>query len=283
LLLSRRQFLQLTGIAVLGSAIGLPEMPALSAAFGRTLQAVPVRQHPQHTAPITQHLWPDTVLPITPLPGAWYQTSEGYVEKAHIQPIMSDITYTLTAIQAPFWAEVSAPVAAIREWCAADAPLITRVGHGGVMHIIDQLPGDPMWYGVANEWGSLLGWTQAPGWQPVMLSHPNTALDIQLDQRNQQIVVSSAGKPLVRAGISTEHSLKSDSYPITRSDALATRQGDYYGAPWPLQFGGEGLIQGVYWHNQFGTPAPGAAVQIPVYLARWLYNTAANDSRLTIF
>ena len=283
--LSRRQFLQLTGIAVLGRAVGLAEIPILSAAHGRALLAAPVRLQPQHTAPISHHLWPDTVLPITALPGAWYQTSEGYIEKIHVQPMMTGASFSQSpsTSQPPFWAEVSAPVATIREWCAADAPLITRIGHGGVMQVIDQLPGDPLWYGVADEQGNLLGWTQASGWQPVNMGHTEMPLEIQIDQQSQHLRVISDSAPLVQAAMSTGQPLTPGVYPIACSSMAGTQQGDYYGAAWQLQFGGEQSLTGVYWHNQFGTPFPGPAVQVPVYLARWLYHTCTDGSRIVVF
>jgi hypothetical protein len=285
LLLSRRQFLQLTGIAILSTTIDLPSLPAPLAAHGRTLTAAQVRPRPDYNAVATRHLWPDTVLPITEHSGAWYRTSEGYVERTHIQPIvLADFPPSSQAMpQSPFWAEVVAPVTTIREWCAADAPLITRVGHGGVMRIIDQLPGNPMWYGVANEHGNPLGWTQAPGWQPVHLSDTQMQLEIAIDQQRQQMSVTSGGVPLVRAAVSTGRPIAPGSYSATRGDVAGIRQSDYYGASWPLFFGDSGIITGVYWHNQFGAPNPGPAVQVPVYLARWLYDTCADGSIVSVF
>lgn len=49
-----------------------------------------------------------------------------------------------------FWAEVAGPVAAVRQWCAADAPFVTRIGHGGVAQIIDYLSDKTTsWYEIA--------------------------------------------------------------------------------------------------------------------------------------
>jgi hypothetical protein len=279
--LSRRQFLQLTGIAVLGSAVGLPEMPIVSAAYGRTFVAAPVRPNP--AAPITHHLWPDSVLPITALPGGWYRTNEGYIEKVHMQPIMMPEPTSQAPVQPPFWAAVSAPVATVRKWCAADAPLITRIGHGGVMLVIDLLPGDPVWYGLADEKGNLLGWTQATGWQPINPSYKQMPLEIHIDQRRQHMHVISGSIPVVQAAISMGRSLTPGVYPVERSDVAGTRYSDYYGAAWPLQFGDAQSITGVYWHNQFGAAIPGPAVQVPVYLARWLYDACARGSQIVVF
>ncbi len=68
------------------------------------------------------------------------------------------------------WIEVVAPVAAVRQWCAPDAPLVTRIGHGGIVRVIDRLPGDTLWYGIASETGDLLGWSQAAHWKPVIIA-----------------------------------------------------------------------------------------------------------------
>lgn len=283
--LSRRQFLQLTGIAFVGTAFDLPALPAPAMIHGRTLAAVPVYTRPDRHASITHYLWPDTVLPITTQSGGWYRTSDGYIEKTSVQPVMLDnsLHFSPHPQHLPIWAEVSAPAAAIRAWCAADAPLITRIGHGGVMQIIDQLPGDPHWYGAADEHGRLLGWTQASGWRQV---HPHTSqapLEIQIDQRRLQMRVISDGATMLRADISTGQRLLSGDYTILRHAKPGIRTDCHYGAAWPLRFGDNHFLVGVYWHNQFGKRTPGPAVQVPVYLAHWLYQACASDSVVSVF
>src|SRR5690554_8060943 len=87
---------------------------------------------------------------------------------------------SIASSQSPFWGEVIAPIAPIRQYCSADAPLVTRIGHGGVAQIVDYLPGEPHgWYGIGNQNGQVAGWTQAIYWQAVD--------EVRIDQSTEQI------------------------------------------------------------------------------------------------
>ena len=57
---SRRQFLQLTGVALLNVGVPFPTLPARAQSFGRTLLAAPVRSAPHDDASVIAHLWPDS-------------------------------------------------------------------------------------------------------------------------------------------------------------------------------------------------------------------------------
>src|SRR5690606_39660287 len=66
------------------------------------------------------------------------------------QPMMpvDDDAIVWSAI--PCVAEVVGPVAPVRAACSPDATILTRIGHGGVLHVVDALhaaDGQPEWLG----------------------------------------------------------------------------------------------------------------------------------------
>ncbi len=164
----------------------------------------------------------------------------------------------------------------VRAFCAASAPVVGRVGHGGVLRVIDYLPGDGIdWYGVADtEDGDLLGWTTAANWSRAQAEMAAPSLTLDIDRAAQRLTVRDGDHALLTAPISTGRDLPAGTYPITERQ-VTLAQPDHHGAPWVLRFGKGFDLSGVYWHNRFGAPTPGAAVQVTPTLARWLYPRAA--------
>jgi hypothetical protein len=198
-----------------------------------------------------------------------------------------------TAPEPPFWAEVSGPAAAVRQWCAADAPLVARIGHGGTAQVIRRLPpgspGASPWYALAAADGSLLGWTQTAHWQPVRLAENDSALHLELTRSDRQLTVFAGTRPVLRAAAAAGAPLQPGAYPLRRASVagppLALVEYDHhalYGAPWQLDLGGRYRLTGAYWHNRFGGDAPGPDIQVPPFLARWLYAQAGTGSVINI-
>jgi hypothetical protein len=285
--LSRRQFLQMAGVTLVGAPMADFRLPERAAAYGRALVATPVHVRPDEAAAVTHHLWPDSVVAVTGRHAPWYQTTEGYIRQRDVQPILlTDPPVSARVSQPPFWGQVIGPVAPIHQWCAADAPLMTRIGHGGIARLVDFLPGETQWYGVADETGHLLGWSQAANWQPVTSEDCPLLVEIVVDQQAQRMTVKANRQPLINTAISTGLSLPPGIYPVERghTGGLCCRGDDttYYGVPSPLHFGDSWTLAGIYWHNQFGKPAPGPAVQTPTYVARWLYGACGPGSYVVV-
>lgn len=274
ILLSRRNFLRLAGIAV--AAAYLPArlneaVPSFEPTYGRALTAAPIYAAPDDAESIA-HLWPDSVTPILTVRGGWLRLPSGYARRQDLQPMITPAHRRVSASQPPFWAEVGGAVAIVRAYCAANAPIITRIGHGGVLRVIDCLPTDGLdWYGLADEHGDLFGWSQAADWQPATADHAAANLMLQIDAANQKLVALDDDHVVLSAPISTGSILTPGQYQITWQQ-ISTAS-DHSGVPWSLGFGDFDL-SGVYWHNQFGAPTPGAAVQITPPLAKWLYPRA---------
>ncbi len=268
--ISRRQFLQIAGITA--AAAHLPHLtfaaPSFDAVYGRALDAVPVYAAPSIDAPLQTRLWSDSVMPILGAHGGWYHLPDGYARREDLQPMTAPARRIEVPAEPPFWGEVIGAVAVVRAYCAADAPLVARIGHGGVLRVIDYLPG---WYGV-SEGEALIGWTHAEDWQPARIDAVEPALSLSVDAAAQRLSVLDGDRLILTAPISTGRAIPSGVYPITERRATLP---DYRGAAWALRFGDGFDLVGAYWHNRFGAAHPGAAVQMMPMLARWLYPRAA--------
>jgi len=286
-MLSRRHFLQLAGITLASASLpgwtttfinpaAQPMIaPTLETVYGRAFATTRVYAAPSIAAPITERLWANTVAPILDSEGKWYRLTRGYVLRENMQPMIAAAQRSDTTFRPPFWAEVSGAIGIVRATCDANSEIVRRIGHGGVLRVIDWLPGDGFdWYGVASsENGDLLGWTQASLWSLVEEVPVSPSLSISVNTTTQQMTVYEGNHALLTAPISTNSALHPGTYAIYERQVV---QGNYsHNAPWSLTFGEEFRLSGVYWHNQFGKAASGAAVQVTPPLARWLYPRAA--------
>jgi hypothetical protein len=294
-LLSRRHFLQLAGIALAASR--LPALtsaapshapaPPLHATYGRALGSIPVYAAPTLEAPLLQRLWSDTVVPVHDTVNGWYRLPQGYTPRESLQPLVTPAQVSQIA-EPPFWGTVSGAVAVVRAYCAADAPVVTRIGHGGVLRMVDWLSG---WYGVADDADSaLLGWVLASVIAPVTLDDTTPTLTLTLDAAAFRLDVYDGDQHLLTAPVSTGQALTSGDYPFTGRfmtqpqrdsnpcfslESRCTTPDAVHGIPYALTFGKQLYLTGAYWHNRFGAASPGAAIQVTPPLAQWLYPRAA--------
>jgi hypothetical protein len=289
---SRRDFLKITGITLAASQINI--FPNFQRAFlqnthqGRALSAAPIYSAPNSGSEIIATLWPDSISSIRTANENWYRLSNGYVERRQMQPMFTSEQTTDIQIPAfPFWAELVGPVAPIREYCAANAPLVTRIGHGGVAQVIDYLPGEPDgWYGVGDDSGNLMGWTQAIHWLPIKETlrseYENT---IHIDIGTQTLSVENNGIIVLEAPASINPGTKSGTYTLELhkpGGTYNTAEAVFHGVPWQLNFGADIQLMGAYWHNQFGKALQGPAVQVSPILARWLYHSMNAGDQLIV-
>lgn len=284
---SRRQFLRLAGIGLVGTQIDpvrlfhpAPQNAPL-AHMGRALATTPIYNAPN--AQVIAHLWPDSVAAIHASKGLWYKLPQGYVLKTALQPMA--LYENPSPVERPiFWAEVAGPVAAVRQWCAADAPFVTRIGHGGVAQVIDFIPDKlSSWYGIANENGNLLGWTQAVHWRRVESENSDSSpLNLEIHQQRQSLTIYQDGIAALHTPISVGQPLAPGTYSLQRGQMGSTINKEFHGVPWQIRIGNHYELNGVYWHNQFGEALPGPAVQVMPILARWLYNHVNDNGFVTI-
>lgn len=289
--LSRRNFLQIAGITLLGSQL-MPELLFQQAAaphlMGRTLAATPVYAAARSDAAIRAYLWPDSLVRILDSQGSWYHVPGGYVSRISLQPMTAMQPHRPWKPDEGEWIEVSAPVAVVRKWCAADAPLVTRIGHGGVARILDDLHiNDEPWLGIASDDDALLGWTPMSRWQPLPPRTAAAGLITHLRIDGPLLTAFSGQATLARAPISWNQPLTPGDYSVQRSRPGASVWSEdegslFYAAPWQLMFGADHRVSGVYWHNRFGSPAAGPTVQTTPIIARWLYENLCDNGFVTI-
>jgi hypothetical protein len=292
---SRRQFLKFTGIVVAGNQIDfLPRFTQAQSVVeenyrGRALSAVPVYSKPSTSGTIVSTLWPDSVVSITCIEQDWYQVAEGYVARESVQPMTPYLPqHRIQIPETAFWAEVIGAVAPIRQFCAADAPRITRIGHGGVAQIVDYLPGEPYgWYGVSDEHDGLMGWSQAIYWQPIdHLLNESGDHHVEIDLQAQYLTAYENSEVVLQAPCSTGEWIKSGSFnvqeqqPSGQSLQIENIPDAIYGIPWITTFGDGHSLSGAYWHNRFGKQTPGPSIQVTPLLAHWLYGWLNQGSRI---
>jgi hypothetical protein len=290
--LSRRNFLQMAGIAVLSSQFAplldltSARVPTLDAVYGRALEAAAVLD--AQGRPVAR-LWPDSILPIVDTHSETYRIESGWVDKTELQPMMAYSENPAPLPAPPYWAEVAGAVAAIRQQCAAEAELVTRIGHGGVLRVVDAMTdgrGGVDWLGVEGGDGVWLGWTQAQHWRAVddgWRDARNGRLEINLAE--QTMTAFEDDRKVLRASISTGNGAGTGEYRISGRQAAgmfgdAGRQ--FYGVAWPVSIEGMGAVGGVYWHNDFGKPAHGPTVQVSPLVARWLYEWLGDGATVVI-
>ncbi len=299
-LLSRRQFLHVAGITLLNSGINLNQLWPYSLSHtdeithARTFAATKIFARPHPASSVLRQLWPDSIVAITGGSSGWYHLSEGFIPRATAQPMLlhpidteiSNVAYT------PFLAEVASPVAAVREWASADAPLVTRIGYGGTVHIMDYLPTPDSsgWYALSGPDNTLLGWTQAVHWQRIEIStdHTFSDLHVEINQTQQLLTVYQQQMAILQTPVSINERLNTGVLTLKREQPclppflISATNPLIYGAPWHLKVADTYDLCGVYWHNQFGQAAPGPHIQVTALVARWLYQHLSDNDSVTI-
>lgn len=283
--ISRRSFLKLVGV----TAVGLPFQSVLSKLpidpiLGRALVAAPVYGSPSLSLKPVSHLWPDSIVTIVDAAGEWYRIAQGYVPRHTLQPMTHfEPSIPVQPLTTPFWAEVAGPAVSVRQHCAADAPLVTRIGHGGVCWVVDYLPGEPNgWYAITDHNGRMMGWSQAISWRPVEaepVSAPNVTA--RVNQRDCQLTITQNGETVLTAPCAIGESMLPGLYHPSRRQIGGVQKDAIHGIPWVTTFGEGYSITGVYWHNRFAQRMDGPAVQVTPLLAKWLY-TSLGEAGLVV-
>lgn len=292
-MVSRRQFLKLTGVALASSQVALrfPQIQAVAdnTIYGRALVAAPVYSRSSVDSALISHLWPDSITPIMDVQDGWYRAADGYIQRQHLQPVAAYSPSAFHTADQPFWAEVTVPAASLRAYCAADAPLVSRIGHGGVGYVVDHLPDEQGgWFAVADEGGTILGWSQAIHWQPVEIEFSGSSTnELEIDLNNQQLTAWENGHAVLQAPVSTNPNIIPGQYTVDagipgQMHFQAANWGIMQGVPWVTKFGDNLSLGGVYWHNRFGQTVPGMAVQVTPLVARWLYGWLNETSEIRV-
>ncbi len=302
--ITRREFLQFAGLSL--AALHFPWVASAShqPLRVRALATVPLRARPNFHAPVIAVLWPDSIHYIqSHANDDWIQIGDGFSPTALMQPMLPpDPDATITSQGFPTWVEVIAPFAAIRQYCAASAPLLARIGHGGVLWAERALVDDTgsIWLQTASGWlqahhiqrppeymnrREVLQRPHHPNTQTLssqMISHPPT-LPRRASHSKQLIIIHQHHidayeneRHIMRLKCRVPKTLPrqitiTDMQPgQTVTDANGTR----HGAPWHLIINGGALtIGGVYWHHDFNHAAKRHDyIELSALAARALYS-----------
>lgn len=295
MILSRRTFLQIFGITA-AAQLPWPNITANAApaysqlVAGRTLAYTPTYTLPSQTSTVQSYLWPDVPVAIHDSSPGWYQTSSGYVPAAAIQPIYTPAEKRQQAAAAfPFVAEVRATVAPIRAYCSPNAPIKTRVAHGGMMHVTDKLIDDQQqsWYEVTNADESPLGWALADHWQVYTLpTHYLTLDEIHVNRAAHSLTALSGKHAVFSTQATLPHNLPGGVYTYRKTAPGGSRITDrgmvYHGVPYRWTHPAMPALHAIYWHNQFNAPTSTSTIHINLLVGKWLYEWGRSEISVSV-
>lgn len=288
--LTRREFLQVSGIAFAASALTTSGVDRLfqptTQIIGRALRATALYDAPSGHK--LRPVLPDTILKLRSVDDGWYSTPDGYLPRRDLQPMQIKPASRPAAL--PALIEVSAPAAAIYAYADASTAAITRIGHGGVVHAVDWLPeaiGDHGWYLVADNDGTPLGWTQAMRWRTSDSIEPIDAIDrITIDRQHHLLTAFSDAREVAYFAVSVASAQAAGRYDVIdrMPSVCCTHEASrFYGAPWALMLSNHLQIAGAYWHNDFGTYTRSSAqIELPPFAAQWLYEHLSAQAAVEI-
>jgi hypothetical protein len=278
--ISRRTFLHIMGIGMIGVSLPSPVFATISRAqdahvFGRALHH------------ITGQLVADSVVEIFDADAYHYQTSHGHLARASIQPMHG---YTAQPrASAPLavgsWVEVAAASTAIHSAANVRAPSHTRIGYGGIAQVNDVLAdayGNGFWYALRDAQATSMGWSQTERWRALMTpALHRTRYDLRVDRGSKTATVTNDGEVV----FSTLASVGAD---VTRGErflsdnCLSTYHSSHFAIPWCITWD-DITTSGAYWHNDFGTTAASHnSIDLPLPVARWMYEHFSDESHLIV-
>lgn len=282
--LSRRDFLRLAGISLIAAQLPLPAYSSVhKPIYARSLNAVAIQAAPTHESAFVRYLWPNSIVEIQDVESGWYRLVDGFVPIESLQPMQPFIPDgAKPVLETGMPITVTGPAAAVRQWCAADAPLVTHIGHGGTAYIADYLPDEYSgWYAISDADHCVLGWTQKIFWSGVTeLAIPAQSHQVVVNCQTNEISVYTGDRLSIQSACSVGDLVDTGDYPLTGRQ-FATRQGSRYGIPHSLYADGLSLY-GVYWHNRFGTSHPGLSIELPILTAATIYTMLDEKSHILV-
>ena len=305
-LMKRRDFLKVSSIVMLGIALprredeeSLADPPPTSLGRVATWRQ-PVREEPKVNSKIIFNKAFDDIMPLSgtvngeaPWPSnpIWYQTSEGYVHSAFVQPVEDQPSDGPALVIPPgIWVQVSVPIAETR--LQPGAPRVWRkIYYGSVYRAVNvaQDAAGQWWYRLQE------GITYSPG--PYVLAtslrylSPEALAPLAPDQLNKKIVVDLTKQELTcfedetpvfstrtATGFGVHHTPRGEFEVVRKSHTSYMIGGvgsDHYDLPgvsFPTYFTPSGIaVHGTYWHNDYGRPRSHGCVNMTPENAKWIF------------
>lgn len=296
--MNRRAFLRLLGLSGLSSGAALagfvgasdlqsaPATPQFAYRAGRALGTTHVyRMAASSVTPtVARRIWEDDMIAVHQWDDRWALTDDGAIERHLLQPVLIEPRRAVTEL--PAFVEVWAGSAPVQAWCSPDAPLVTRIGHHGVLQAVDRLQIDSDdWLLVAGD-GEPLGWSQSSFWSQGITSPviPDLRVAVTASHSRQRLDVSLNDVPLFSMPATIAPHLTPGSYSVSRRRIEASyREPRRFGVPYVIDFD-DYSMSGAYWHNSFGRPihTPGSDIQVAPAAAQWLYQHLPERESISI-
>ena len=303
--LSRRTFMQLSGVAVMGAVVdarlfqvAAPPLLGLGRVTHSSLRAY---EQPRFSAePVDMTLYADTILQLYEAepagdPGEsknplWWRTDAGWVHSSRVQPVRNDLNLPVSQIPAGgFLAEVSVPYT--DAWRNEDGtPLKVYRFYYASTHWVDRIVtdrADRVWYRVWDDRYRVAYFVLAESLRPIPAEEltslsgdvPDKRIEVNLAQQRltayeQGGAVFSTVVSTGRRGVETPtgHFVVRQKRPSRHMAATDGNGFDLPGVPWVSYIHWTGVaLHGTYWHNDFGTPRSRGCINLTPADARWLF------------
>jgi len=279
---SRRDFLKIAGITTTLAAMptAISAILASAGTHGRMLHLTDLYERPALDAKIAGQYLPDSIQPILAYRDGWVRLRHGFAPETNIQPMLTARTTRVDRI--PAVVEVIAPYAAVRRWCAADAPLVARPGHGAVLEAVSALDdryGD-RWLQVALSEASN-GWIQAQQVQPVEpIPASRQAYHARIE--NHRLTLLSENHDIAQFALACPPDIPTGEHRVIQR-IPAFHRADYSGIPWRLETNRGLVVHGAYWHNQFACRnSESMTAELSVIAARSVYMLLSEGSSIFV-
>ena len=327
--LTRRMLLKMSG----GLLAAMPLLPASAPAlaeqpeplilpakrpFGRAIQGgLLVRELPSLKAERVRILKLNEVITIkgqtisdespTMYNKTWYQTDDGYIYSAYVQPAENTINTPVPEVDVDgFWGEITVQLTEARSKPSTASRLRYRYYYGSTFKIIARVSGandgqNAVWYQISDEYAGKGFYVPAEHVRPIPPTEftpisPDVPLEdkrMEVDLVKQIATAYEGDKPVYSARVATGTSMRlSDgsikSYATTRGQHRifmklpsqhmvggAAGDGDFYDLPgisWVSYFTNSGIaFHGTYWHNDYGRPRSHGCVNMLPEDAKWVF------------
>ena len=293
---NRRDFLKLGSAALISFSLPRreekePPLPPPSSLGRITTWREAIRPEPKLPSAVLAYKKYDEIIPLqatvvgdAPWPSnpLWYQTTEGYIHSAFVQPVERQPSAGPAPITPPgIWVQVSVPIAETR--LKPGAPRVSRkIYYGTVYRAVDAVQDEAgqWWYrlqdGIAYSPGpyvqaTSLRYLSPEALAPLAADRPDKKIVVELDK--QLMTCFEGDTPVFAARTATgfgSNRTPRGEYEVLRKSHTSYMIGgvgrDHYDLPgvsFPSYFTRSAIaVHGTYWHNDYGRPRSHGCVNV---------------------
>jgi lipoprotein-anchoring transpeptidase ErfK/SrfK len=233
----------------------------------------------------------------------WYQTDDGFVYSAFIQPAENNPNQPVTSVdETGFWGEVTVPFTAARY--APGSAGIRYYYYYGCIFKVTALQADKdgaPWYRLSEQWSGGGLWVHAEHIRPIPPDEfkplsPDVPIEdkrVEVDLAKQVVTAYETDQPVFTARVATGAAFRLANGTVQNFRTIpgdhrvflksATQHmvggsagdNDYYDLPgigWVSYFTSSGIaFHATYWHNDYGHPRSHGCVNMRPEDAKWIF------------